>query len=196
MNATSIKDADISLCVLPLPEILNTSGEEINIPQSVRPLITKDTYFLLNKSDLVSPNPDTIRTLNQSLAELCDSQTVDRTWTASITTGAGTHTFVEGLARGLKAQYDIGDFSSSQRNLHAPIITRTRHRTHLESACSFLEAFLALRACFIYAFNAFLNVLYSAGRYCVRRRGTAVCCTGHWASNGRHRGGRCVRFCV
>ncbi len=148
MDFTSIKDSDISLCVLPLPEILDADGREINIPQSVRSLITKDTYFLLNKSDLVSANPDTIRMLNQALAELCGSQMVDRTWTASITTGAGTHTFVEGLARGLKVQYDIGDFSSSQRNLHAPIITRARHRTHLESACSFLEAFLALRTCF------------------------------------------------
>ncbi|KJA14653.1 hypothetical protein HYPSUDRAFT_150101 [Hypholoma sublateritium FD-334 SS-4] len=119
----AIKDADISLCVLPLPEILDASGREITIPPSVRPLITKNTYFLLNKCDLVSPDPNAMRSLKQSLAELCDSQMVDRTWIASITTGAGAHAF---------------------RNVHAPIITRTRHRTHLESACRFLEAFLAL----------------------------------------------------
>ena len=28
-----------------------------------------------------------------------------------------------------------------------PLITRARHRTHLESACQFLEAFLELREC-------------------------------------------------
>ena len=58
---TSVKNADAALCVLPLPEVLvdpsSLSSQhqlQLQIPASIQPLITPHTFFLLNKSDLVT----------------------------------------------------------------------------------------------------------------------------------------------
>lgn len=96
-----IKSADISLCVLPLPDILNAVGK-LTIPQSVCHLITHNTFFLLNKVDLVPPCDLSEALVNVS--ELCGVKMLNRIWATSITTGAGAPEFVEGLAQGLKAQ--------------------------------------------------------------------------------------------
>jgi len=45
-------------------------------------------------------------------------------------------------------RFDIDASSSGQNKVHAPIVTRARHRQHLESACKFLEAFKDLRESF------------------------------------------------
>ncbi|PPQ83643.1 hypothetical protein CVT25_006249 [Psilocybe cyanescens] len=128
----AIKAADISLCVLPLPEVLNAAekGQSI-IPEDIRNLVTPTTYFLFNKSDLVA---------SKDLQAVFDSNDLlSRSWCASLASGEGTHAFVQGLAKALKTQFEIDDTKT-----HAPLITRSRHRVHLESACKFLEAFLAL----------------------------------------------------
>lgn len=60
MGNTSVKNADVALCVLSFPEVLvpSTSSSsqhhlDLQIPPSIQPLITPHTLFLLNKSDLV-----------------------------------------------------------------------------------------------------------------------------------------------
>lgn len=191
----SIKNADISLCVLPLPEILSPASSvsssqktEIIIPPDIKDLVTPTTYFLFNKSDLVSPSQ---RQLFQQglLAHPHEEDTLanlkGRSWTASLVTSEGSHEFVQGLAESLKSRYgvsflsactaahylaalfrfDIHDPNSaaqgsqSQNKLHGPLITRARHRVHLESACKFLEAFLALREFYLFFSNSFPIVL-------------------------------------
>ncbi|KAF8164832.1 tRNA modification GTPase TrmE [Crassisporium funariophilum] len=167
----AVRNADISLCVLPMPEVLHSSQtatqkHQITLPESIRHLITPSTYFLFNKSDLI-PNLHGYEDFTSSTAEFAAqtskpcppgpthshtvadnvTQNLDlskRAWTASLTTGAGTHEFVQGLSKALKSRFDIHDPSTNQSKTHAPLITRARHRVHLESACKFLQAFLDL----------------------------------------------------
>ncbi|KAF8075970.1 hypothetical protein FPV67DRAFT_1558557 [Lyophyllum atratum] len=104
--------ADISLCVLSLPEVL-------------RSLITPDTLFLYNKSDLSSPNAP-----SQALA--LSSNSHHTAWAASLGTGEGT----------TKLYVWICKSAAGSLSAETPLITRERHRVHLESACRFLQAFL------------------------------------------------------
>ncbi|KAF8164309.1 GTP-binding protein TrmE N-terminus-domain-containing protein [Pholiota molesta] len=149
----AVKEADISLCVLSLPEVLSplsttATNQPIIIPPNVRDLITPNTYFLFNKSDLTSstrglPSAILDETSRSEGTTLTDLQ--GRAWTTSLTTGEGAHAFVQGLAGALKARFAIADpNSASQGQLHAPIITRARHRVQLEAAARFLQAFLDL----------------------------------------------------
>jgi len=66
----------------------------------------------------------------------CHSQA----WSTSLVTNQGTREFVQGLAEALKSRFNINDQTINKT--HAPLITRARHRVHLESACRFLKAFL------------------------------------------------------
>ncbi|KAF9563328.1 tRNA modification GTPase TrmE [Agrocybe pediades] len=136
----AIKNADVSLCVLPLPDVLKSSESSsesyIDVPSDVQELVTPDTYFLFNKSDLVL-----VPAVQTSISGIVDLK--GRSWSASLATGEGTHEFVQGLAAALKQRFNI-DRLDSQTKIHAPLVTRARHRVHLESACKFLEAFLEL----------------------------------------------------
>ncbi|KAJ7590779.1 tRNA modification GTPase TrmE [Mycena floridula] len=124
----TIRASDVSLCVLSLPEI--TSGGKIRIPQALQSLATKDTFFLLNKSDITLPGVD----LNEI------SRVLDRPlWICSLTTGQGTKEFLEQFSSALQTRFDLHESNSH----HIPLITRARHRTHLENACQFLEAFIS-----------------------------------------------------
>ncbi|KAF8966460.1 hypothetical protein BDZ97DRAFT_1903766 [Flammula alnicola] len=125
----AIKNADISLCVLPLPDVLSTSAQKtrVTIPPSVRSLVTPETYFFLNKSDLVLPSQAILPP--------------EEHWTSDADANADADAVVD--LRG-RAWFNIDDHCQSQRKIHSPIITRARHRVHLESACKFIEAFLAL----------------------------------------------------
>uniref|UniRef100_A0A8H8CKC8 tRNA modification GTPase TrmE n=1 Tax=Psilocybe cubensis TaxID=181762 RepID=A0A8H8CKC8_PSICU len=132
---SAVKAADVSVCVLPLPEALAAfdNGKPI-IPEDIQNHVTSSTYFLFNKTDLVSDRD------NQDVRAVYRSNGLaGRAWSASLTDGKGTHAFVQGLSTALKSQFEIDDLKH-----HAPLITRARHRVHLESACRFLEAFLAL----------------------------------------------------
>ncbi|KAJ3512923.1 hypothetical protein NLJ89_g3247 [Agrocybe chaxingu] len=135
----AVKNADFSVCVLPLSEVLSSDGSTIALPKDVQELITPHTYFLLNKADLVS-NP--LPTSNLVIDGHPD--TAGRVWTASLATGEGTQAFVQGLAGALMSQLNINGPSAQSQEHHAPLVTRERHRVHLESACRFLKAFLAL----------------------------------------------------
>jgi hypothetical protein len=62
----------------------------------MQPFISHDTFFLLNKSDLVS------------LPAVVDTEMSQRAWTASLHTGDGTMEFLDGLATALQNKC-VGD---------------------------------------------------------------------------------------
>jgi tRNA modification GTPase len=83
----SIQDADISLCVLSLPDLLKDS---IQVPPTIQPFISSRTLVLFNKSDLV----DSSERLNIGIGE--------RSWTVSLHTGEGMTEFMDGFARAIQ----------------------------------------------------------------------------------------------
>lgn len=142
----AVKATDIALCVLSLPETLDSQSGMKESIHSLRDLISPETFFLFNKSDLLGqssrglPDPEDLRD-NLLGNQHHNSKSGQRAWVASLSTGAGTEAFLDGFADALKARFHLKDnWIPSQ----TPLITRARHRTHLESACQFLEAFLEL----------------------------------------------------
>ena len=126
--------------MLPLPEVLvplssssSSHQLELQIPPSIQPLITPQTIFLLNKSDLVThilpPTLSTASSFFVSLHPNAQSHQVDegysitrlklipsdasgssfrsQAWSTSLVTNQGTHGFVQGLAGALKSRYVI-----------------------------------------------------------------------------------------
>ena len=89
----SVQAADVSLCVLSLPDVIkhDGSGSEVEIPSILRPFISSRTLFLLNKSDLVH-SPPSLNTAGH------------RSWIASLWTGEGTAEFMAGFAKALHEQ--------------------------------------------------------------------------------------------
>lgn len=106
-----MKSADFSLCVLSLPDLISISpkpGKELEVilPSTIHELIRPETYFLLNKSDLVQ-NFSAASSICVSSAEVggpVSSILGGRIWAASLVTGDGIHSFVRGLADALKTQ--------------------------------------------------------------------------------------------
>ncbi|RDB20468.1 tRNA modification GTPase GTPBP3, mitochondrial [Hypsizygus marmoreus] len=131
----AVRAADVSLCVLSLSEVLvqTQTGPRIQLPPSLKPLITPETFFLFNKSDLL---PTTISPETFSASGYSDA------WIVSLDTGEGTSGFLSGFAKALQDRFNLHDDLSAE----TPLITRARHRVHLESACRFLEAFLETSA--------------------------------------------------
>ncbi|KAF8911919.1 tRNA modification GTPase TrmE [Mucidula mucida] len=111
----AVQAADVSLCVLALDEM----GSSFTIPASIKELITADTFFLLNKVDLVSSPFEKPR----------------NSWVTSLNDGRGTSEFLDEFSAALQEKYDLND-------TQAPLITHARHRVHLQDALTFLEAFL------------------------------------------------------
>jgi tRNA modification GTPase len=71
-------------------------GPQMRIPPSIEPLITPETFFLLNKSDLAStPIIDLPATLS------------GRAWPVSLSTGEGTKEFLDTFSRALQKRYVI-----------------------------------------------------------------------------------------
>ncbi|KAJ7179503.1 tRNA modification GTPase TrmE [Mycena filopes] len=127
MNA--IESADVALCVVSCGDMAPESNE-VEYPAAVRRLLTDDTFFLFNKSDLYEGR-DQSRLLGP------------RRWVASLKTGEGTNEFLAGFAKALQEKYALSDDVSSS---HTPLITHARHRVHLESAVQFIDAFLETSA--------------------------------------------------
>ncbi len=94
-------------------------GSSFTIPASIKELITADTFFLLNKVDLVSSPFEKPR----------------NSWVTSLNDGRGTSEFLDEFSAALQEKYDLND-------TQAPLITHARHRVHLQDALTFLEAFL------------------------------------------------------
>lgn len=134
----AVKEADLSLCVLSLPDVLSSRDNAlVRIPDEVKNHLKPDTLFLLNKSDTIESLP-----LNQSLTFTDHDNNYNNSkrlqfWTASLRTSEGTQSFLDGLAQVLRSRYSDGfDYTS-------PLITHARHRDMLERAVMHLEEFIA-----------------------------------------------------
>ncbi|KZT12620.1 tRNA modification GTPase TrmE [Laetiporus sulphureus 93-53] len=131
-----VKSADVALCVLSLPDIVgdNESQSSVRIPQSVAPLITSETYLLLNKTDMVDVTPERINCIR-------DAAGAAKAWAVSLTTNKGTQGFLDGFAGALLKRYDLMQEGGTNQN--EPLVTHARQRVHLENALQFLNAFLS-----------------------------------------------------
>ncbi|KAG2127711.1 tRNA modification GTPase TrmE [Suillus bovinus] len=134
----AVKEADLSLCVLSLPDVLSSRDNAlVRVPDEVKSHLKLDTLFLLNKSDTIASLPP-----NQSLTfteygDNYDHSRQPQFWTASLRTSEGTQSFLDGLAQVLRSRYSDGfDYTS-------PLITHARHRDILERAVMHLEEFIA-----------------------------------------------------
>ncbi|KAG6853224.1 hypothetical protein C0991_005891 [Blastosporella zonata] len=127
----AVRAADVSLCVLSLPETLAETayGPRLRIPSALESLLTPGTLILFNKSDLASS-----AACEQALT-LCGRTA----WATSLSTGAATDEFLSGFAGALHDRFHL---SENELSGETPLITRERHRVQLESACQFLQAFL------------------------------------------------------
>ncbi|KAI0771540.1 tRNA modification GTPase TrmE [Trametes elegans] len=128
-----VESADVSLCVLPAPDVLSPSADgtlDLRLPPTLAPLVNEDTLMLLNKTDLLPSG-------NHTLSKALPSKVV---WQASLSTGAGTQEFLRGFAQALQHRYNLLDEHGSRPE--EPLITHARHRVHLENALRFLDAFL------------------------------------------------------
>ncbi|KAI0637698.1 tRNA modification GTPase TrmE [Trametes polyzona] len=125
-----VESSDVSLCVLPAPEVLSQTNDgkwKMQLPPPLESLVKEDTLVLLNKTDLV---PTGIR----------PSWPSDTIWQASLSTGEGMAAFMQGFANVLQQRYNLLNEDSSR--IEEPLITHARHRTHLENALQFIDAFL------------------------------------------------------
>lgn len=133
-----VKSADVALCVLSLPDILQydspseTSSIKATIPDSVASLISPNTFLLLNKVDQIERSPELVQSVMTDVG-------VTRAWDISLATGEGTQMFMERFAEALRERYNLLEGGLDR---DVPLITHARHRVHLESALRFLEAFL------------------------------------------------------
>ncbi|GLB33395.1 putative tRNA modification GTPase TrmE [Lyophyllum shimeji] len=131
----AVRAADISLCVLSLPEVLveTPEGPSLMMPPGLETLIAPETLFLFNKSDLSSPSA------HQQVLKLAGARGQHSAWVASLSSGEGTTDFLSGFAAALHDRFNLGE---DEFSAEMPLITRERHRVHLESARRFLQAFL------------------------------------------------------
>lgn len=155
---SSVNDADIALCVLSLPELLEgLKYGRMLLPEGISALIPKDnTLVLLNKTDLLFLE-DHLK-VNDTIDQLKKLLGVEHLWTVSINTQDGFAAFLQDFGGILKnryeksnllpslsftlPRYDILDHSWDRA---APLVINARHRAHLDSALQFLQAFLADR---------------------------------------------------
>ncbi|PFH50334.1 hypothetical protein AMATHDRAFT_75678 [Amanita thiersii Skay4041] len=139
----AVQEADAKLCVLSISHLPNDKFKQQLRP--LKSLINSDTFFLFNKADLL-PSERTLENITNITNTIFDNllpQSSQRphAWVASLKTGEGTREFIAGFGQVLQEKFDVFDTDVSA---HAPLITRERHRVHLEAASQYLEAFLAL----------------------------------------------------
>ncbi|KAJ2925657.1 hypothetical protein H1R20_g11436, partial [Candolleomyces eurysporus] len=168
----AVESADISICVLSFPEALQQQQQRNDLGSEAsshwRELISRDnTFFLFNKSDLVdlspmpspslpsdvealrfgllSPEPQhdsSIADLDLTITPKLDAfppAATTKAWKASLATGDGAEEFLEGFAEVLRKRFGMDDILNDAAS---PVITRSRHRDHLQSARMHLETFL------------------------------------------------------
>ncbi|KAG6896870.1 hypothetical protein C0992_005561 [Termitomyces sp. T32_za158] len=127
----AVETADLSLCVLSLPDVLaqTPEGPSLHVPSALKSLIGPDTLILFNKADLAS-------------AAVCKQALTlsgHTSWTVSLSTGESTSEFLSEFARTVQDRFHLNE---AELFGEMPLVNRERHRVHLESACRFLQAFL------------------------------------------------------
>lgn len=93
-HSCRVSDADIALCVLSLPDILeDAEGGSLKIPENVSPMLAGDkTIMLLNKADLLAPSD--IPRSDCIVSSIEQDFGVEKAWMVSISTRAGIATFL------------------------------------------------------------------------------------------------------
>ncbi|TFK28690.1 tRNA modification GTPase GTPBP3 [Coprinopsis marcescibilis] len=137
----AVESSDVSICVLSLPELQNSINLQLPAQgdgdSNWRSLVKPETYFILNKEDLMpsswEPSPDELRKLGVH---------PEKTWVTSLSGKQGVDSFLQGFAAALQ-QHRFGITDSALTASQSPIITRQRHRENLENASMFLESALA-----------------------------------------------------
>ncbi|KAJ3554797.1 hypothetical protein NM688_g2919 [Phlebia brevispora] len=138
-----IANSDIALCVLSIPELLESGQDKgptkpLLIPDDIRSNIAPEkTVVLLNKTDLAPAN--VLRSLQSNVTKMLN---VPRVWVVSLTTSSGVDRFVREFGDVLKERFDILPSASAP---DSPLVINPRHRAHLQSASKFLDAFLSAR---------------------------------------------------
>jgi len=128
----------------------------IQLPETIRELASApNTYYILNKADLLDPDLDLLGEISpQSNNPHLNSMSQflrNRTWILSLSQQQGTSQFLEGFGEELHRLFSVSPLmqglveETKRYNAPLPIITRARHRAHLESASAFLQAFLGCR---------------------------------------------------
>ncbi|KAF5337347.1 hypothetical protein D9611_002857 [Ephemerocybe angulata] len=163
----AVQNADISICVLSLPDILSPPSQSSTDTEHWRALVSPTTFFLLNKSDLLPPSPTSSLDPERLLSSLLppsastsppaatsevptipaqeQSHPPQNAWIASLSSGTGTQAFLNGFATALNARYGLSataDDAGRATELNPVVITRARHRDHLKAAQGHLEVFL------------------------------------------------------
>lgn len=102
----SVQEADIKLCVLSLPDLLETENNAV-LPDAVQSLLDPDTFLLLNKADLACSTP--VKTEEKDLLDAALTRLrrgrgdrLSQAWVTSLATGGGTQEFMTGLVMALK----------------------------------------------------------------------------------------------
>ena len=130
-----VQAADASLLVLACPDAVSfvtPSGPRLDVPAELAPLVTQNTFILLNKTDLLPTSaPVPTAALTKAL------QRPQHTWAVSLASHAGTGDFLAGLAKALQDRCGV-DRRASNRIcsdlIHMPIPSqvsrspRCRHR--------------------------------------------------------------------
>ncbi|CAG8433334.1 13065_t:CDS:10 [Ambispora gerdemannii] len=137
-----IMTADIKICILSLPEILNNNEKE-NFNMSfkafdepiIKNSIDKDTLLILNKKDLVNNENHhemiMIPQLEQNIRELFGTNPA---WEVSCVTGEGMQEFLTGFLDLIKDKFD-STFTQTA------LITQSRHRQLVSECIHYLENF-------------------------------------------------------
>lgn len=152
------QSADISICVLSLPDILSPPSTSTDT-EHWRTLVSPTTFFLLNKSDLLPPSPSSssldpnhllaslfpsspspvsapqgIESVSEPQASPTDPlEEQPKAWLTSLSSGTSTQAFLTGFATALNTHYGLSataDDAGRATELNPVVITRARHRDH------------------------------------------------------------------
>lgn len=128
VSVSRVKNSDVALCVISIPELeeRHRDARDSTVSQSLHvlaPLVTKETFVLFNKVDLAREPAEGYGSFLSNLIWTEDIAVKNgaegstgfdfrsRSWRASVTTGEGMNTFVDGLVEAIRHQY-VGTFIS------------------------------------------------------------------------------------
>ncbi|KAK7696558.1 hypothetical protein QCA50_001216 [Cerrena zonata] len=133
--ADRIDRADLSLCVLSLPEVIRVEGGvvHIDLPKELAGKTSfKHNYVLFNKRDLLPAK------VADEVVAAIEKLEVEGAWAISLNTGEGTKGFIQELETILRARYNVMSEDNKESQV---LIGNARHSTHLETALEFIKAF-------------------------------------------------------
>ncbi|SCZ92643.1 BZ3500_MvSof-1268-A1-R1_Chr5-2g08061 [Microbotryum saponariae] len=133
--------ADVKLCVLSLPAILESGDKAIIDPLTLN-LIDASTIVVLNKVDALRATEPQLAYVRSALASTSwGSRSTKTLWQVSLKTRDGLRELGDGLKEVLKDRFDLPEDADD-----IPLVTHARHRHHLQECHISLETFLSLEA--------------------------------------------------